>query len=176
MSSGNMFDNLLSMLGPYRWDVQDELEHYLGSDPVYVEDALAWWIKWREDYPCLSHMVIDFLMIPGMLLYSCQTPIFNNFLSSYICIYWTHLQQGLHPPVACLKLVIGAVDTCTLVPQNIEPDRFVHDSDVKTGVILPEVEEEDEDVKEGWNRILVKWMSICLAFWYIWKLYSAAIL
>jgi len=34
---------------------------------------------------------------------------------------------------------------------------FVHDSDVKAGVILPEVEEEeDEDVKEGWDGILVK--------------------
>ncbi|KAG5649995.1 hypothetical protein H0H81_001130 [Sphagnurus paluster] len=67
-TSGNRFDNLPSMLGPCQGDTRDELDRYLSTEPVYVADALAWWIERRDDYPCLSRMAIDFLTIPGTLL------------------------------------------------------------------------------------------------------------
>ncbi|KAG5649124.1 hypothetical protein H0H81_006120, partial [Sphagnurus paluster] len=63
-TSGNRFDNLPSMLGPCQGDTRDELDRYLSTEPVYVADALAWWIERRDDYPCLSRMAIDFLTIP----------------------------------------------------------------------------------------------------------------
>lgn len=47
-------------------DLSDELDLYLGSRPEQVVDVLAWWIERRDTYPCLSHMAINYLTIPGM--------------------------------------------------------------------------------------------------------------
>ncbi len=37
-------------------------------DPENVEDALAWWNEQHAMYPHLSHMALNYLSIPGMLL------------------------------------------------------------------------------------------------------------
>ncbi len=59
-----MFDNL-STAPPPPPIMQDELAHYLGSPTEATSDPIGWWLKNRKAYPCLSHMVLYYLSIPG---------------------------------------------------------------------------------------------------------------
>jgi hAT family C-terminal dimerisation region len=49
---------------PESTELRDELDRYLGSDPEYVVDAVRWWYDRRADYPHLSRMARDYLIIP----------------------------------------------------------------------------------------------------------------
>ena len=49
---------------PESTELCDELDRYLGSDPEYVVDAVRWWYDRRADYPHLSRMARDYLIIP----------------------------------------------------------------------------------------------------------------
>ena len=46
-------------------ELHGELDKYLVSDPVDVSDALVWWHKNRNVFPCLHRMALDYLSIPG---------------------------------------------------------------------------------------------------------------
>ncbi len=43
----------------------NELDRYLNSAIVNVEDAITWWKDNQDTYPRLSQMAIDHLTIPG---------------------------------------------------------------------------------------------------------------
>lgn len=44
----------------------DELEHYLATDCNFnVENPVAWWQEHSHIFPCLSHMAMDYLTVPG---------------------------------------------------------------------------------------------------------------
>jgi len=45
-------------------ELRDELDRYLSSDPEHVIDAICWWYDRHAEYPCLSRMAIDYLVIP----------------------------------------------------------------------------------------------------------------
>jgi hypothetical protein len=65
-SSKNMFDDLPALAAPKAAELRDELDRFLGTDPEYVKDVLAWWFERRHIYPRLSRMAMDYLLIPGM--------------------------------------------------------------------------------------------------------------
>lgn len=69
--SDNVFDNMAALAAPESTDLRDELDCYLGSDPMHVVDAVRWWYDRRAEYPHLSRMAIDYLVIPRKLLYCC---------------------------------------------------------------------------------------------------------
>jgi hAT family C-terminal dimerisation region len=50
-------------------DLRDELDRYLSTDPEHVTDAIAWWYEKRTVYPRLHRMALDYLTIPGELIY-----------------------------------------------------------------------------------------------------------
>ena len=64
LESDNLFDNMDALAAPESAELRDELDRYLGSDPEYVLDAVRWWYDRRADYPCLSRMAMDYLVIP----------------------------------------------------------------------------------------------------------------
>jgi hypothetical protein len=50
-------------------DTDDELDRYLRMKPVSPDQCpnpIRWWLDRTADYPNLSHMAIDYLIIPGM--------------------------------------------------------------------------------------------------------------
>ena len=55
---------MAALAAPTTTELRDELDHYLGSDPEHVIDAVRWWYDRRAEYPCLSRMAIDYLVIP----------------------------------------------------------------------------------------------------------------
>jgi hAT family C-terminal dimerisation region len=61
-----VFDDLPALAAPGPSDLRDELECYLSSNPEHVVDALMWWFERQNTYPSLSHMVMDYLSIPGV--------------------------------------------------------------------------------------------------------------
>jgi hypothetical protein len=62
--SNNFFDDLEAFAAPEPAELRDELDRYLSSDPVRVPDAVRWWYNRRAEYPRLSRMAIDYLIIP----------------------------------------------------------------------------------------------------------------
>jgi len=50
-------------------DLREELDHYLSTDMEGVQNVLAWWWEHCAMYPCLSRMALDYLSIPGKLLF-----------------------------------------------------------------------------------------------------------
>jgi hypothetical protein len=62
--SDNVFDNMAAFAVPKSTELRDELDRYLSSDPEYVIDAVRWWYDHRADYPHLSRMGMDYLVIP----------------------------------------------------------------------------------------------------------------
>lgn len=63
-TSNNFFDDLAAFAAPEPTELRDELDRYLSSDPVKVTDAVRWWSDRRAEYPRLSRMAIDYLIIP----------------------------------------------------------------------------------------------------------------
>ena len=55
---------MAALAAPATTELHDELDRYLGSDPEHVTDAVRWWYDRRAEYPCLSRMAIDYLVIP----------------------------------------------------------------------------------------------------------------
>ena len=61
----NIFDDLPALSPPKHHELRNELAHYLSTDPEQVKDVLLWWYEKRSEYPSLSRMALDYLMIPG---------------------------------------------------------------------------------------------------------------
>jgi len=55
---------MAALAAPTTTELRDELDRYLGSDPEHVIDAVRWWYDRCAEYPCLSRMAIDYLVIP----------------------------------------------------------------------------------------------------------------
>jgi hAT family protein len=62
--SNNIFDNMATLAAPKTTDLRDELDCYLSSNPEHIADAVFWWHDHRAEYPCLSRMAINYLVIP----------------------------------------------------------------------------------------------------------------
>jgi len=61
----NIFDELPALIAPKIAELHDELACYLSTDPKQVKDVLLWWHEHEAMYPCLSHMALNYLTIPG---------------------------------------------------------------------------------------------------------------
>ena len=64
----NQFDYLPSLKTRAAASTRDELDSYLATGPVSVDDPIAWWRDHEDLYPRLSRMAIDYLTIPGTSL------------------------------------------------------------------------------------------------------------
>ena len=66
-----MFDNLPALSTFDVGSVADELDIYLKSPVanIAVCDGISWWYSEKETYPHLYQMALDYLSIPGTLLY-----------------------------------------------------------------------------------------------------------
>lgn len=50
-------------------DIDDELDRYLRekpASPAQCPNPIRWWLDRKADYPNLSRMAVDYLIIPGM--------------------------------------------------------------------------------------------------------------
>lgn len=69
-SSSNIFDNLPALKPTVSTELEDELVTYLSTKrDLDVVDALRWWYERKHLYPHLYRMALDYLSIPGKLLY-----------------------------------------------------------------------------------------------------------
>ena len=102
-SSENIFDNLPALSAPPKTDLCDKLDCYLSTDPEHVTHALTWWHKNRCVYPCLHHMALDYLTIPGefyllsdsswLLLLATSVDVEQVFSQGWLLLshVWSHL-------------------------------------------------------------------------------------
>ena len=65
----NIFDSLPALSALRIQELHDELDRYLSTDSEHVVDVLMWWTERKSMYPHLSHMALDYLSIPGELIY-----------------------------------------------------------------------------------------------------------
>jgi len=64
--TGNIFDDLPTLVKPMFSLSTNELDTYLSTGVENVSDALTWWHERCTIYPHLACMAIDYLTIPGM--------------------------------------------------------------------------------------------------------------
>jgi len=64
--TGNIFDDLPTLVKPTFSLSMNELDTYLSTGVENVSDVLTWWHERCTIYPHLACMAIDYLTIPGM--------------------------------------------------------------------------------------------------------------
>jgi len=85
--SNNIFDNLPSLSKVKSTDECNELDMYLtiGVEDIASGGALKWWHNHCSTYPCLLHIVLDYLTIPGKHLNPGSDWPCTNIHCSYFC-------------------------------------------------------------------------------------------
>ena len=106
----NMFNSLPSLSTPKWEELHDELDRYLSTDSEAVEDVLMWWDGHHEMYPYLSHMALDYLMIPGMYFHPSTLYQLNQHLTSNICWCWVNLQSWPPCPISYSQSAVGTIN------------------------------------------------------------------
>ena len=69
-TTSNIFDDLPSLKPAKATELQDKLESFLSMEwDLNVKDGLRWWVERKHLYPQLHRMALDYLSIPGKLLF-----------------------------------------------------------------------------------------------------------
>ena len=152
----NIFDNLPSLLAPGRSELHDELARYLSTDTEQVNDVLLWWHEKKATFPCLSRMALDYLTIPGTRTNSGNVFIFaDKHLSSIATstdvervfsqgrILLSHIRNRLSAQTTRALMCVG--DWSLL--------GFVKDKDIQAVTVEEELDGEEEDLPDGWDKI-----------------------
>ncbi|GBE82272.1 putative AC9 transposase [Sparassis crispa] len=136
--SSNMFDNLLNTNVSKGEDNRDELECYLDADTERVDsDTLGWWYARCKEFPHLSRMAMSYLTIPAT-----SVDVERIFNKGRILL--PHLRNGLS--AESIRALLCLAEWSRL--------GFVHDTDVLAVVSLPEAQEDDDGLEDGWDNIL----------------------
>ena len=120
-------------------ELLDELDHFLNSDVILVDDALQWWYDHRTTYPWLSRMALDYLTIPA-------TSVAVERVFSHGWLLLTHVRNGMSAQTLRSVMCLGEWSMLGLVK----------DKDAMAVTSLPEVDEGvvgDVDMEEGWDAI-----------------------
>ena len=153
----NIFDTLPSLAAPKASDLRSELDRYLGSDPEFVPDVLAWWFERQNVYPMLSRMALDYLTIPGKHRFfglvmgihihhntSVATSVDVERVFSKGRIFLSHLRSRLSVQSTRALMCVGEWSKLG----------YVKDKDIRAVTTLPEVEGEEEEPQENWDAIM----------------------
>ena len=62
----NMFYHPKALTPPKQTELFDELCTYLDTKVEAIDDVIAWWVQCCTIYTRLSHMVLNYLIVPGM--------------------------------------------------------------------------------------------------------------
>jgi len=65
-------------------DREDELDAYLAAPTEATTNPLKWWWEKRYQYPTLSQMALDYLSVPGTILFCLSFSATYLYLDSYI--------------------------------------------------------------------------------------------
>ena len=107
-------------------------------------------------YPCLSRMALDYLSIPGRFFslsihYKSLLP---SSLATSVDVEWgfsrgrlllTHVRNWLSSQVTRALLCLGSWSL----------RGYVNDSDLQVVALMADIEGEDEELEEGWDKILL---------------------
>ncbi|PIL28879.1 hypothetical protein GSI_08925 [Ganoderma sinense ZZ0214-1] len=138
----NIFDHLPSVKSTRKLAsaAASEIERYLSTGTVKVNNPLKWWTDNAALYPNLSHMALDYLSIPATAV-----DVERVFSKGRLCL--SHIRNRLSAQTTRALLCVGEWSRLDLV----------HMDDIKAAAALPDLpedEEESEDsVQEGWDRI-----------------------
>jgi len=150
--SKNTFDNLPAIAAPKPSDLRNELERFLGTDPEFVPDVLAWWHERRKLYPRLSRMARDYLSIPGEFLFTLRKLILNSSVATSVDvervfskgrILLSHTRSRLSVQSTRALMCVGAWSLLG----------YVKDRDIKAATTLPEIDGEEDALAEDWDTI-----------------------
>jgi hypothetical protein len=151
----NIFDDLPAFSAPGRSELRDELARYLSTDPEQVQDVLLWWHEKKAMFPCLSCMALDYLTIPGANLFNSLFLLADKNVSSIATstdvervfsegrILLSHIRNKLSVQTTCALMCVG----------NWSSLGYVKDKDIYAVTVQEEVEGDEEDLPDGWDKI-----------------------
>lgn len=158
----NIFDHLPSIKSTrtVASAAADEVERYLSTAIVKVDNPLEWWTQNAELYPTLSCMALDYLSIPGMSESRVFTPTSSRFCAQWFVATAVDVERVFSKGRLCLSHIrnrLSAQTTRALLCVG-EWSRLdlIHAEDLNAAATLPDIDEEEESddiVQEGWDRI-----------------------
>jgi hypothetical protein len=160
LKSKNIFDNL-PVFSSLPTAALDEITRYLNTGPEDVrnEDLLTWWYEHRHIYPHLYRMALDYHTIPGksflrpLLLYAINMIVIDLSTATSVAVERVFSQGRLVLPY--IRNRLSAESTRALLCLGDWSLRgLVKDGDVKAAAVLPDVEGEEPQLTEGWDKIL----------------------
>ena len=143
-----------SLAAPKAKELRDELARYLSTDPEQVADVLLWWTERKATYPHLSRMALDYLSIPGTYFVTYITPF-------KLTVKFTATSTDVERVFSRGRLLLSHVRN-RLSSQSIRALMclgnwsrlgLVKDKDVYAATMLAEIEEDEEELEDGWDNI-----------------------
>jgi hypothetical protein len=155
MKTKNIFDSLPAICAPKMTDLHNKLNRYLSTDPEHTNDVLLWWAEQRGLYPCLSHMALDYLSIPGMSVYVwCHFLMLTSSVATSVDVKRVFSKGRILLSHLCNHLLVQSTQALMCLGAWSLMG-YIWDSDVKAVTMLPDLKEdkEEEPLEENWNII-----------------------
>jgi hypothetical protein len=154
-TSKNIFDNL-PVFNSVATALFDEITRYLNTGPEHVknEDLLIWWYEHRHVYPHLSRMALDYHTIPGMsfLKKSDYDTIIDLYQATSVAVERVFSQGRLVLPYVSNRLSAESIRALMCLG-DWSLRGFVKDADVLAAAVLPDVDGEEPEIMDGWDKI-----------------------
>jgi hypothetical protein len=146
-----------ALAAPKSTELRDELDRYLGSDPEYVVDAVLWWHDRRADYPHLSRMAMDYLVIPRKCSYfyfPSQVDFSHILLATSVGVERTFSKGRLL--LSHLRNRLSVQSTRALMCLGVwSLQGYVQDTDINKVTALEEIvgKERMDELSKDWDAI-----------------------
>jgi len=150
----NIFDNLPALQAPNIQELMDELARYLSTGrELHVKNGLLWWFERKHIYPTLYRMAMDYLSIPGKLIYFLNDPTHLYIqLATSVEVERTFSQGRL--VLSHVRSRLSVQSTRALLCLGVwSLMGYVEDNDVKSAAVLPEVDGEEDYLADGWDSL-----------------------
>ncbi|TFY73210.1 hypothetical protein EWM64_g10802 [Hericium alpestre] len=141
----NIFDVLPALSAPQPNPERNELDRYLSTDTEHVENVFTWWLDWRDQFPRLSRMAIDYLTIPAT-----SVAVERVFSRGHLLL--SHIRNRLSAQTTRALLCLGDWSLLGLIK----------DTDVLKVANMADVPQEEE-VADGEYEMVDGWDNINLA-------------
>ncbi|EJF62532.1 hATC-domain-containing protein, partial [Dichomitus squalens LYAD-421 SS1] len=115
-----------------------EIDRFLTTPTLKVNDPLQWWADNAETYPSVSRMGRDYLSIP-----TTAVDVERVFSKGRLCL--SHIRNRLSAQTTRALLCVGEWSRLDLISAD----------DLNQAASLPDLDEEEEEAElvDGWDRI-----------------------
>ena len=149
-----MFDDLPVLAPPKLANLGSKLTCYLSTEVEHVTDPIAWWYERSGSFPCLSHMALDYLSIPGEPFVQREPWWFINVIFTATSVDVERLFSHGHLLLTHVHSWLSIQSTCALLClRTWSKLKLIKDDNVRAISNLPKVLDDKEVFESSWDAI-----------------------